>query len=209
MSIDSPDVSRISLQGKDIHLIGTAHISRQSVELVEQVIDSVRPDTVAIELCDSRYQSLSDPNRWRNTDIVKVIRSGRAYVLMVQLILAGFQKRLGEKLNIKPGAEMMKAAEIADDRGIPIVLADREVRITLKRTWSKMGFISMMKLFFSAIFGGFGDLKLDEQEIERMKRSDALDEMMREFSEALPEVRSTLIDERDQYLAAKIREAPG
>ena len=203
------NVDQISLGGKAIFLVGTAHVSKASADLAEQVIRQVKPDSVAIELCEPRYQSLKNPDRWKNMDIVSVIRQGKAYVLMAQLMLAAFQKKLGDQLKIKPGAEMVRAAEIAEETGARIVLADRNVTTTLKRTWASLGFWSMGKLFFAMLGGLFSEQKIDEAEIERLKSSDALDELMREFSKALPEVRISLIDERDKYLAEKIQSAPG
>jgi len=203
------NVDLIKLNGRSIHLVGTAHVSQTSVDLAEEVIREVKPETVAVELCESRYKSLQDPNRWKNMDIVSVIREGKSYVLMAQLMLAGFQKKLGNQLDVTPGAEMIRAVAVANDIDSEILLADRDIRTTLKRTWASLGFWSMLKLIFAMIAGLFTGEKIDEAEIERLKNSDALEELMREFSEALPEVRTALIDERDQYLAAKIKNAPG
>lgn len=203
------NVDRIRLGSREIYLVGTAHISQSSADLAEKIIREIAPHSVAVELCASRHSSLLDPDRWKNTDIVSVVRSGRAYLLMAQLVLAGFQKKLGDQLNIKPGAEMMRALEVADDVDAEMVLADRDVRTTLKRTWASLGFWGGFKLVISMIGSLFSSQKIDEEEIERLKKSDALEEMMREFSDALPGVREALIDERDQYLAQKIKEAPG
>ncbi|MCI5064196.1 TraB/GumN family protein [bacterium] len=200
------NVDRILLGEKTIYLVGTAHISQASVELAERVIREQAPDAVAIELCEGRHASLLDPDRWKNTDILSVIRSGKAYVLMAQLALASFQKKLGDQLQVKPGSEMIASARVADEIGAELLLADRDVRTTLKRSWSALGLFGTFRLIMSMIFGLFSDQKIDEEEIERLKKSDALEEVMKEFSEALPEVRVALIDERDQYLAAKIRE---
>lgn len=194
---------------REIYLVGTAHVSKSSVELAEEVLREIKPDTVAVELCDSRYRSLQDPNRWKNMDIVSVIREGKSYVLMAQLMLAGFQKKLGDQLDVKPGAEMMQAVAVAKEIEAELVLADRDIKTTLKRTWASLGFWSMLKLIFAMIAGLFSGEKIDEDEIERLKKADALEELMADFSEALPEVRTALIDERDQYLAQKIKEAPG
>ncbi len=199
----------ICLGSKKIYLVGTAHVSAASVVLAEETIREIQPSTVAIELCESRYRSLKDPERWKNTDIVQVIRSGRAYVLMAQLMLAAFQKKLGEHLQVKPGAEMMRAAQVAEELGCAVVLADRDVTVTLKRTWACLGLWSMCKVFGSMVAGLFAEKKIAAEEIERLKSADALDELMREFSEALPEVQGALIDERDQYLAASLMGAPG
>jgi len=203
------NVDRLLVEGKEITLVGTAHVSQASADLAERIIRETKPDSVAIELCEPRYQSLKNPDRWKNMDIVSVIRQGKAYVLMAQLMLAAFQKKLGDQLKIKPGAEMIRAAAVAEETGAKVVLADRNVTTTLKRTWASLGFWSMAKVFFAMIGGLFSDQKIDAAEIERLKSSDALDELMREFSKSLPEVRTSLIDERDQYLAYMIRSAPG
>ncbi len=203
------NVSKIELGTKTIYLVGTAHVSKQSVDLVEEIIREIRPDTVAVELCAPRLAALKDPDRWRNTDIISVIRSGKTYVLLTQVLLAGFQKRLGEKLNIKPGAEMMKAVACAEEIGAQLLLADREIKTTLKRTWGALGFWTTTKLLTSAILGMGSSESISEEEIERLKSSDALDSLLQEFSQSLPEVRTTLIDERDLYMAAKLADAPG
>ena len=199
------NVDLIRLGDKEIYLVGTAHISKKSTELAESVIREIKPDAVAIELCDSRFQSLKDPDRWKKTDLVSIIRAGKAQVLMAQLMLAGFQRKLGKQLDVKPGAEMMQSAKVAEELNIPIVLADREVRITLKRTWAALGLWGALKLSSTMLSGLFSNEKISEAEIERMKSSDALDELMKEFSAKLPEVRKTLIDERDKYLTEKIQ----
>jgi pheromone shutdown-related protein TraB len=203
------NVDCIELGDRKIFLVGTAHISHKSADLAEEMIRSLKPDSVAVELCESRYDSMQDPDRWRNTDIITVIRQGRAYVLMAQLVLAGFQKKLGNKLNIRPGEEMLRAIQVTKDVGATTVLADRNVRVTLKRVWSALGFISVIKVLGAMIGGLFSSQEITEDEIERLKTADALEELMKEFSEALPEVRRALIDERDQYLAQKIKQAPG
>lgn len=203
------NVDLVELDGRSIYLVGTAHVSQSSADLAEEIIREHQPDSVAVELCDSRYTSLKNPDRWKNTDIFSVIKDGKSYVLMAQLILAGFQKKLGNKLQIKPGAEMMRSIEVAEELKLRTVLADREIRTTLKRTWASLGFFSMLKLMFAMVAGLFSHENIDEEEIERLKTADALEELMKEFSAALPGVRTALIDERDQYLASKIRGAPG
>lgn len=203
------NVDLIKLDGREIYLVGTAHVSLASAELAEEVIREVTPDAVAVELCEPRFQSLRDPDRWKNTDLVEVIRQGKAHLLLAQLMLSGFQRRIGDQLGVKPGEEMMRAVSVAEELGVPIVMADREVRITLRRTWAKLRFFSMIKVMATLIGSLFGDEELDAEEIERLKTADVLEETMREFSEKLPEVREALIDERDQYLAARIQASPG
>ncbi len=203
------NVDLVRLGDKLVYLVGTAHVSKKSAELAERIIKDIKPDSVAVELCDSRFQALQDPDRWKNTDIVKVIRSGRAYLLMAQLLLAGFQKKIGEKLEVKPGLEMLLSINAAKEVNAQTVLADRDIRTTLKRTWSALSLWSASKLITAMISSLFVAEEISEEEVERLKSLDALEVMMKELSDAIPEVRQTLIDERDQYLAAKIQEAPG
>jgi pheromone shutdown-related protein TraB len=203
------NVEVIELEGRTIHLVGTAHVSRSSVDLATQVIAEVQPESVCVELCESRFRSLTCPERWRSTNIIDVIRQGRTYTLFAQIMLASFQRRLGKKLSIEPGAEMKAAIEAARGVNAELVLADRDISITLKRTWSAFGFFTLMKLIYAIVRGMFDRKELNEIEIERMKGSDALEEVMREFTSLFPSIRKTLIDERDIYLANKISAAPG
>lgn len=203
------NVDLVKIDGKSLYIVGTAHVSQSSADLAEKIIRDVSPESVAVELCDSRYQSLKNPDRWKNTDLVSIIRSGKSYVLMAQLILAGFQKKLGNQLQTKPGAEMMRAIQVAEDVNAKTVLADRDVGITLKRTWASMSFWSICKVFGGMLAGLFSNETIDENEIERLKSADALEELMKEFSESFPKVQESLIFERDRFLAQKIQEAPG
>ena len=168
-----------------------------------------KPDSVAVELCEPRYQSIQDPNRWKNTDIFQLIREGKAYVLMAQLALASFQKKLGDELDVKPGEEMREAITCAEEISAKVHLADREVRTTLKRAWANASLWSLTKIVFSLIMSLFSGEKASEEEIEKLKNSDALSGMMSEFSDFLPSVKEVLIDERDRYLAQRITESPG
>lgn len=205
-----PNVDLFTEEGKEIYVVGTAHISSQSVDLVQETIDEVLPETVAVELCDGRLKSLKDPDRWKNTNLVTIIRQGKAHILLAQLLLAGYQKKLGKNLSIKPGAEMLAAVKIAEEQGRGIVLADRDINVTLKRTWASLGLLGLMKLSFSTLKSLVDkDGSVTEEEIERLKSADALAEVMKEFSEALPQVRTALIDERDAYLTELIRTSPG
>jgi pheromone shutdown-related protein TraB len=196
--------------GREIYVIGTAHVSAKSAELVETVLRDLRPDTVAVELCEPRYRALRNPEEWKKLDIVQVIKQGKTFLLLAQLMLGGFQKKVGKKLGVKPGAEMLRAVEIADELGATTVLADREVTVTLRRTWASLGFWGGMKVLWSLLLEGLSEgEELGEEEIERLKTADVLEEAMQDFARALPSVREALIDERDKYLASKIAAAPG
>lgn len=203
------NIHRLTYQDKDVILVGTAHISRESTELVKRAIEEERPDTVCVELCQSRYESLTQRKAWQDTDLIKVIKEKKAFLLLSNLMLASFQKKIGKRLGIKPGQEILQALEAAEAVGAGIHLADREIRITLARTWRLMGLWTKVKLF-AGFLSSVGDLEeLKEEDIEKLKERDVLEALLAEIGESLPEVRRILIDERDQYLAYKIRTAPG
>lgn len=204
-----PNVDLIEHDGRSFFIIGTAHVSQDSAELVEKVIRERDPDTVAVELCESRFESLSNPERWKETDIYTVIKSGRAYVLMAQLALSTFQKKLADEFGVRPGEEMHRAIKVSDETGAELHLADREIRTTLKRAWATAGFWTLMKVLYQTILSTFHAQEISKEDIEKMKSGDQLAIVLDEFSGSLPGVKVALIDERDEYLAAKIRNAPG
>lgn len=206
---DNNDRHRLICDGKDITLIGTAHVSEESADLVAAVIEEERPETVCVELCESRYQAMRQGNRWKETDLIKVIREKKAFLLLSNLMLASFQKKIGKKLGIKPGAEMLRAMEAAEEVGAQIHLADRDIRTTLSRAWRLMGLWTKMKLLVQLVTS-FGDVgSIEKEDIEKMKEKDVLETLLAELGDLLPELRRVLIDERDLYLTEKIRTAPG
>ena len=205
----SGNVHEILLDGKRILLIGTAHISQSSVDEVNTVINQVNPDTVCIELCSSRYQAMLAKDQWKNMDIFKVIREGKSFLLFANLIMTAFQKRLGSRLGVKPGSEMFEAANVAEKLNSELVLADRDVKITLQRTWRGMKFWGKMKVLGQLLASLFIREEISKEEIEKLKESDALSEAMKMLAEQSPEMKRILIDERDQYMAEKIRQSMG
>ena len=205
----SGNVHEILLDGKKIFLIGTAHISQSSVDEVNTVINQVNPDTVCIELCSSRYQAMLAKDQWKNMDIFKVIREGKSFLLFANLIMTAFQKRLGSRLGVKPGSEMFEAANVAEKLNSELVLADRDVKITLQRTWRGMRFWGKMKILGQLLASLFIREEISKEEIEKLKESDALSEAMKMLAEQSPEMKRILIDERDQYMAEKIRQSMG
>jgi pheromone shutdown-related protein TraB len=194
----------LNLAGQEITLIGTAHVSRESINEVCRVIRETKPDVVCVELDQSRYSAISQRENWEKLDVTKVFKEGKGFLLIANLVLAGFQRRLGNELGVKPGEEMKTAVETAGDLGIPYVLCDREVQITLRRAWGRCGLWSKCKLLASLFSSAFTTEKLTEAEIENLKNHNELDGMMSDLSGYLPGVKATLIDERDRYLAAKI-----
>ncbi|HOR41730.1 MAG TPA: TraB/GumN family protein [Atribacterota bacterium] len=209
MLLNNKDIHHISLDDKDIYLIGTAHISRSSAETVKNFIIQEKPDSVCVELCQSRFQSLRDPDKWKNMDIITIIKQKKALLLLVNLILSAFQKRLARQLGLNPGQEMIDAIQAAQENNINLVLADRDIQITFTRIWKKLGFFGKLKLFFMLTLSIFSNEEISEEEIERLKSEDVLTAALNELAVSFPRLKSTLIDERDQYLAEKIKEAPG
>lgn len=207
--VSNSDIHLLSFEDKEVILLGTAHVSKESAKLVASVIEEEKPDTVCIELCQSRYQSIRQKNRWQNMDIIKVIKEKKAFLLLSNLLLASFQKRIAEKLDVKPGAEMISAIETAEKVGAQVHLADRDIRITLSRTWRVMSLWDKLKILFQLISSAGEIDEISEKDIEKMKQEDMLETLLADVKKSLPALRDILIDERDRYLAHKIRTAPG
>jgi pheromone shutdown-related protein TraB len=194
---------------KEITLVGTAHVSKESVNLVNAVIDVERPDTVCVELCPSRYQSIVQKDRWKDMNIIKVIKEKKAFLLLSNLMLASFQKRIADKLDVKPGEEMIKAIDAGNEAGAAIHLADRDIRVTLSRAWRAIGLWDKLKLIFQMVLS-LGEVdEITAEDVEKMKQEDMLETILSDIGKSLPKIREILIDERDQYLVHKIRTAPG
>ncbi|MBU0544790.1 MAG: TraB/GumN family protein [Proteobacteria bacterium] len=202
-------VHRLTHEDKEIILIGTAHVSKESVQLVSSVIYEEKPDTVCVELCETRYQAIINKDLWLNTDIVKVIKEKKSFLLLCNLLLASFQKRIAKKFDIKPGQEMVEAIQAGEAVGAEIYPSDRDIRVTLSRVWHNMGFWGKIKLIFQLLMslGEVGDIT--EQDIEKMKQEDVLETLLAEVGKSLPVLKKILIDERDMYLSQKIKTAPG
>lgn len=209
MSEETANITRLNVEGKEIILIGTAHVSKQSAEQVKEVIELERPDSVCIELDEQRYQSITEGDKWRDMDIFKVIKERKAAVLLVNLALSSFQKRMASQLGINAGQEMIQGIESAKEVGANLVLADRNIQITFSRIWRNVSFWGKSQLISQIILSIFSNDKITEEELEKMKSQDMLDSILSDFTEHFPKLKIPLIDERDQYLSQKIKEAPG
>jgi pheromone shutdown-related protein TraB len=205
----SEGITRIQAAGKEIVLVGTAHVSRESVEDVRRTIAEEKPDRVCVELDEGRHASMVQGNSWQNLDIGKVLKEGKGFLLLANLVLASFQRRLGADLGVRPGEEMLAAVSAAEELGIPRSLCDRNIQVTLRRAWSRTGLWGKSKLLAAMLTSVVTDEKLEAAEIEKLKKKDVLAAMMEEIAEFLPAAKQVLIDERDRYLASKIYEAPG
>jgi pheromone shutdown-related protein TraB len=203
------NVTELTYENKKLYLVGTAHVSKSSVEEVRRVIDEVRPDTVCVELDKTRHEALVDESRWRKLDIFQVIKQKKVLMLMASLGLSVYQRRLGDKLGVKPGAEMLAAIEKANEIDAQIVLADRDIQATLKRTWAALSFWSKAKVTAGLLTAVTSTEEITEERIEQLKDRDTLNETLVELAKVLPQVKEPLIDERDRFLMSSIREAPG
>jgi pheromone shutdown-related protein TraB len=203
------NVTHINIEDKEIYLVGTAHLSKESVNDVKTAIQMVLPDSVCIELCQQRYGVMTDPDNWRKMNIFRIIREKKSALLLAQLILSSFYRRLGEKLGIQPGAEMLEAIKSASAMNAKIVLADRDIEITLKRVWRYLSFWNKVKMLFHFIVDICVGEEINEKLIEQLKTKDQLETVLSEFADKFPEVKRRLLDERDIYIAQKIRNSPG
>ncbi len=205
-----PDsIRHISILDKDIYLVGTAHVSQKSVTEVEMTIRALQPDTVAVELCPPRHKAMTQRDQWQKMDIVKVIKEKKALFLLTQLILSAFYRRLGKQLGVQPGAEMMAGITEAEAINAELVLADRPIEITLKRVWGYLGIWQKMKMIFHLLSGVIFSEEIDKEMVDDMLEEDQLENLLAEFTAGFPGVKRRLIDERDIFLAQKLREAPG
>ena len=203
------DVTVLTAGDKTIILIGTAHVSQESVELVKLVIEQEQADGVCVELDEKRFEAISNPNRWESLDLKEIIRRQQLSTLMVNLVLASFQKRLGDKLGVLPGTEMLEAIRMAEKHNIPVTLGDRDVRVTMRRAWRNTPFFRKSLLVSSLMLSIFDTTEVSEDEIRNLKKQDVLSEMMKDLGKEVPTLKVALIDERDRYLAKKMVEAPG
>jgi pheromone shutdown-related protein TraB len=198
----------VEREGVRYTLLGTAHVSRESVEAVRAAIADGGFDAVAVELDTQRLQALSNPDALAKLDLVKVIREGKAALFAANLGLAAYQRRLAEQLGIEPGAELRAAADDAAARGLPVHLIDREVGVTFKRISAKLGFFARVKLIAGLLTGLLVDDEVGSDDIEKLKQGDMLEASFSEFAESSPALYETLIAERDRYMAAKLRDIP-
>lgn len=203
------NITRLHVNGKEVVLIGTAHVSKQSAEQVKEVIERESPDSVCVELDEQRYESIKDKNKWRDMDIFKVIKEKKTTLLLMNLAISSFQNRLAKQFGVQAGQEMIQGIESAEDVGADLVLADRNIQITFSRIWRGIGLKGKATLLTSIIYSIFSKEDITEEELEKMKSQDMLDAMLQELTENFPRLKKPLIDERDQYLAEKIRNAPG
>jgi pheromone shutdown-related protein TraB len=202
---DEP-VEHVTIGSVDYALLGTAHVSRTSAEAVQRLLESGHYDAVAIELCQSRYQAMTDRDTWRNLNLFSILREGKAGMMMASLALSAYQRRIADQFGIEPGAEMKAAIEGARRAGLPIQLVDREIGITLRRASRSLSWWKRWVMVNGLFLSLFSREEIAEEDIERLKEGDLLTETFSEFSDSSPELYEALITERDRFMAARLRE---
>ena len=203
---------RTKIGEKEIILLGTAHISRASVDLVKKTILEESPDVVGVELDELRLQQLLHGKKWENTNVLELIQSGQAGLVLLNLFLANMQKQLGEQVGVAPGEEMKVAVEHAREKKVPVILMDRSLQITMKRALNSISLWEKIKLggsLVSGLFGGSETTTLDAKKVEELKETDLVTKLMEELSKQYPKLKKTLVDERDAYIAHSLIQCPG
>ncbi len=198
----------IEVERDGVHytLLGTAHVSRASVDAVRHLLAERPFDAVAVELCEARYQGMRNPNALASLDLFRVVREGKTGMVAANLALSAYQRRLAEQLGVEPGAEMRAGFEEADRRGLPVWRIDRDVGITLRRTYAALGWWSRLKLVSGLMTSVLIDDGVDEAEIERLKTGDVLESTFSEFAQRSAGLHRGLIAERDHFMAAALRQ---
>ena len=202
-------IVRLDYQGKQIILVATAHVLKQSAELIKKVIREERPDSVCVELDEERYQSILNPKAWENTDIIQVIKSKKVGFLLANLILGSYQKRIAKDLDTVAGQEMLEGINSAKETGAQLVLADRSIQTTFTRIWRKLNLWDKAKLLFDLLVSEDDDKSLSNDDVSELLKTDVLASVTAQVREKFPKIADILISERDQYLAHMIKEAPG
>ena len=203
---DAQPLRRLQRDGVEYTVIGTAHVSRASAEAVRELAGSGAFDAIAVELCQARYDALTAERKWTDLDLFRVLREGKAGLVMANLALSAYQRRIAEQFGIEPGAEMRAAAVAARANGLPLQLVDRDLATTLRRSYANVPWYKRFYLMAGLALGMVSSDEIDEEAIEKLKEGDILESTFTEFAEHSPELFESLITERDRYMAARLRE---
>ncbi len=193
-------------QSGKIIIVGTAHVSEKSIAEVNEIIERERPDIVAVELCQKRYDALTEKAEVKEIPVKDMLSQGRFYYFLLQWLLAYVQKKIGADMGVKPGAEMLSAIKKAEEIGAKVALVDRDIQVTLQRFWNKMSFLEKLKLFWSLVLASFGFGK-EEIDINTVTNEDVVSQLINELRQFAPSAAVVLIDERDAYIAANLIDA--
>ena len=203
------NIVKVNYKDKEIYLVKTAHVSKNSINDVRECIDEVKPNAICIELDEDRFKKLNEPDKWRETDIIKIIKEKKVGFLLVNIILSSFQRRMAKNMDTSSGGEMLEGIKASKELNVPLVLADRPIRITFSRIWNSLGINEKSKLLVSIIGSIFDDEEISEEDLAALKEADALEAALNEVGKEFPVVKKILVDERDEYLSSKIKNANG
>ena len=192
--------------GVSITILGTAHVSRSSADTVKSLIATGRYDAVALELCENRLNGLMDPDAITKMDIMQVVRNGKGPMVMASLALGAFQKRIADQLDIEVGADMRAGAESAEAKGLPLMLIDRDIGITMKRIYRNVPWFKRVKVLSGLLASVIARRTVTTEEVERLKQGDVLEATFNQFAEHSEEIYTPLVDERDQFMASRLIE---
>jgi pheromone shutdown-related protein TraB len=203
-------IKKLFIDEKEVILVGTAHISQESIKLVEETIEAEQPDVIGVELDKDRLQQLLSGKKWQETNLVEIIETGKTYLFLLNVLLSNMQRQLGKNVGVHPGAEMLAALKKAQEKQLPVQLLDRDVRITLKRAFQEMGPGEKIKLAGAIVGGFFGaGEQVTPEKIEELKKEDLINNLMKELGKQFPSIKRVLVDERDAYIAEMIKHSPG
>ena len=203
------DITRIDLDGREIILVGTAHISQESVDVVERVIEEEKPDTVCVELDAQRFESLRSDQQWEELDLMQIIKEGKLTFLLARLALTAFQRQMGASTGVTPGAEMAAAAESAERLGLPVELVDRNVQTTLLRAWRLTPWWRRAEVALLLAASLFPSDDSSEDDLSELRETANISAILDELGEVLPDVKQVLVDERDKFMAHSIKQVSG
>lgn len=202
-------VSRVKLGEKEIVLIGTAHISKASVDLVQKTIENEKPDVIGVELDEMRLKQLLGGTKWENTNVLTLIQEGQSGLVLLNLFLANMQRQLGDQVGVKPGEEMMIGVRLAQEKKTPVLLLDRNIQTTMKRAMHAVSLWHKIKLLGSLVVGLFEKpSQLNPEQVEKLKENDMITHLMHQLSQQYPTLKRTLVDERDAYIAHGLISTP-
>ena len=202
-------MKQIQLNNKKITLVLTAHVSKQSVLDVQETIEHIQPDCICIELDDKRLESINNPKDISSMKLIDVIKEKKVAMVVVNYILSNYQKKMAEHMDSGVGDEMREGMKQASSLKIPLHTIDRDIQTTFSRIWHSLSFLEKANLLVSFIAMMFEDQELNEEDLLKMKQEDILNEALKEITDEFPTVARILVTERDQYMAQKIKEAPG
>ena len=196
--IEDEHITRVQYQDKEIILIATAHVSKQSVELVKTVIDREQPDSICVELDEDRYQNIKNPKAWADTDLVQVIKEKKVGFMLANLVLGSYQKKLAKQLDTNVGQEMIQGIKSAEETGANLVLADRSIQTTFMRIWRKMTLKEKFELLLNLFFAldDEEESEITDEEIANLLQKDMLEGAMANMKEEFPKIGDILLCER-------------